>query len=202
MTYVNPVTGMLSSHLFDRHLFVPAYTNIHLYQPDPDSLVGSVATVLLTDYTGHLTGYQQYRPDITCKKTNDSKLARYFTYVPRGTIGVWGLERFNPDKKDIYIVEGTFKAATLHCLGYNAIAVLTNKPKQHRHDLERLRLLGYNLIAIGDSDKAGEALVDYIDSINGAEVGFITSKDLDEYDWPDIVDILAHYQDRRRLDGY
>ena len=92
--------------------------------------INNIVTFYLFNYTGKITGYQQYRPDRMSKKVNDPKEGRYFTYLPREVDGMFGLEQLDHSKRDIYIVEGVFKAANLHRLGYNSIAVLTSTPKR------------------------------------------------------------------------
>lgn len=130
-------------------------------------------------------GYQAYRPDMTDKKINDPKLSRYFTYLPSGVDGVFGLECIDETRRDIYIVEGVFKAGILHRLGYNAIAVLTNHPKRLKPWFKILRAR-FNLIAIGDNDNAGKKLVTTLGN------GFQSPKDLDEMTDQEIVNLLEN----------
>lgn len=65
-----------------------------------------------------------------------------------------------------------FKAATLHSIGYNALAVLTANPLKMD---ELFWLLGFShtVVAIGDNDAAGAQLVKLVG------LGFL-SDDLDE----------------------
>lgn len=142
-----------------------------------------VATFPLYNGSCNWVGYQEYRPLFTSKKNNDPKEGRYYTYLPSGVDGVFGLETLDHDKKTIYIVEGVFKAANLHRLGYNAIATLSNHPKRMR---SWFKVLGanFNLVAIGDNDKAGEKLVKFIGR------GACSPKDIDEMSDSEIEEFL------------
>jgi hypothetical protein len=103
---------------------------------------------------------------------NLPKEARYFTYCQRQTTACWGIETLDPNKKDLFIVEGVFKASALHMLGHNALALLTSNPKPMK---SWLHTLPYNLIGIGDADKAGKGMMKI------AGKGFQSELDLDEY---------------------
>lgn len=142
-----------------------------------------VATFPLYNGADRWVGYQEYRPHFTSKKNNDPKEGRYYTYLPSGVDGVFGLEALNHDQKTIYVVEGVFKAAVLHRLGYNAIATLSSHPK--RMD-SWFTILGANfdLVAIGDPDKAGEKLVKFVGR------GACSPKDLDEMSDTEIEEFL------------
>ena len=131
-------------------------------------------------------GYQVYRPNISYKKTNDPHNARYFTYLPNGIDGVFGLECLNDDKY-IFVVEGVFKASKLHKLGYNAIAVLSNNPKRLKSWFRILKATR-TLIAIGDNDDAGQKLVNFV------KKGFKSPIDLDEMDNYSIVSMIEEYK--------
>lgn len=156
----------LVKHLLTRHYDPSRYINQTLDQEN------NILTVYLSNLSGQLVGFQQYRPEQTSKKSNDPRESRYFTYSPRGVIAVWGLEVLSGSKKDLYVVEGIFKASSLHMLGLNAIAVLTSHPKAMK---SWLHTLPYNLIGIGDNDKAGQGI------ISACGKGFKLEKDLDEY---------------------
>ena len=143
-----------------------------------------IVSFYLYNGAGTVVGYQQYRPDKTSKKNNDPKESRYFTYLPSGVDGVFGLETLDINKKNIYIVEGIFKAAVLHRLGFNAIAVLTNAPKRLKPWFRILKA-NYNLIGIGDPDAAGQKLVNMVGK------GYTSPLDLDEMQDSDILDLLS-----------
>lgn len=156
----------LRQHLIERHFDPELYRNIVL--DDENQLL----TVYLNNLSGQFTGYQQYNPNSTDKRTNFKDEARYYTYRTDGHIAVWGLELLDPLKPVCLVVEGIFKAAVLHRLGFNAIAVLCNNPKQMR---SWFKVLPYRLFAIGDNDEAGLKLVNMIGE------GTRFEKDLDEY---------------------
>lgn len=145
-----------------------------------------MATFLLFDMTGRITGYQQYRPDSMQKKTNDQAAARYYTYVPRMVDAMFGLETVRVDSDPVIIVEGVFKATKLHSLGYTAIAVLTCDPKRLR-PLFRILRQARRLFAIGDPDSAGQKLV------NRTKAGFCSVADLDEMSDADVTERVELY---------
>ena len=149
-----------------------------------------IVTFLLFNGTGQLVGYQQYRPSQPSKqKKNDPKSGRYYTYLPKETDGVFGLDVLNHSDRTIYIVEGVFKAAVLHRLGYNSIAVLTSTPKRLKPWFKILRQT-WNLVAIGDPDDAGLKLVNTIKN------GFQSPLDLDEMTDEDIISLLGAVRNR------
>ena len=145
-----------------------------------------IATWFLFDLTGRITGYQQYRPDSMQKKTNDPKDARYYTYVPKMTDAMFGLETVKIDSDPVIIVEGVFKATKLHKLGYAAIAVLTCDPKRQRPFFRILRQTR-RLFAVGDPDSAGQKLV------NRVKAGFCSVADLDEMSDADVTKRVERY---------
>lgn len=141
-------------------------------------------TFYLYNLSGQIVGYQRYRPDVSTKKiNNDEGESRYYTYLPSGVDGVFGLEQLNPQDRTIYIVEGIFKAAVLHRLGYNSIAVLSCHPKRLRPWFKIMKQT-WNLVAIGDPDDAGKKLV------NTLKRGFQSPYDLDEMNDEEIHQLL------------
>lgn len=144
-----------------------------------------VITFWLHNGVGDIVGYQQYRPSVEeKKKKNDPKSGRYFTYLKQDKDGVFGWDVVNRDDRTIYIVEGVFKAAVLHRLGFNAIAVLTSTPKRLKPWFRILRQT-WNLVAIGDNDDAGRKLVNIVGK------GLQSPVDLDEMLDEDILELLA-----------
>lgn len=137
-----------------------------------------IATFFLFDLTGRITGYQRYNPRSTDKKCNDPKLGRYYTYTPRGTDAIFGLE--TDDKRGpLFVCEAVFKQAAIRNAGFNAIATLGSDPKRLRPwfgIIEQTR----PLIGIGDNDPAGEKFV--------RRVGYGTTSptDLDEMGTEDV----------------
>lgn len=119
-----------------------------------------VATFLLFTLSGKLAGYQQYRPLSTEKsqrKGTPPKLLRYFIHQSKvdgkpDPLVLFGLEKLDIYKRDLYVVEGAFDAVALHNLGLNAVAVLCNNPVQLKNWLYNMQM---NTIAVVDGDKAG-----------------------------------------------
>ena len=159
---------------------------------DPDKYqlaldpVEGVVTYPLHNGSGKWVGYQAYRPDKTSKKMNDELECRYYTYLPSGVDGMFGIDQIDPTKRTIYIVEGVFKAAFLHRLGYNAIAVLTSHPKRLKPYF-RIMKQTWDLIAIGDNDPAGQKLV------NTVKKGFQSPVDIDEMSDYAVIHMLQSY---------
>lgn len=141
------------------------------------------ACFYLYNLNGKIVGYQKYNPDLGKQKNNDPKDCRYYTYIPAGVDGVFGLDLLNKEDRTIYIVEGLFKAATLHRLGFNAVAVLTSTPKRLKPWF-RIMKATWNLVAIGDNDPAGEKLVRMVGN------GFTSPKDLDEMTDQEVYELL------------
>jgi hypothetical protein len=173
------MTVDLCKHLLSRNYDPSRYKNQVLDQVD------NILTVYLTNLSGQFVGFQQYRPEEQAKRLNDPRLSRYFTYSPRGVNACWGLETLDPSKKDLYLVEGIFKASTLHMLGYNALALLTSHPKPMK---SWLHTMNYNLVGIGDNDKAGCGI------IKVAGKGFKLDKDVDEYKLEDLYASLGEIE--------
>lgn len=165
----------LIKHLLTRNYDPSRYVNQVL------DLEDSVLTVYLPNLAGQLVGFQQYRPLVDSKRLNDARDARYFTYSQRGVNACWGLETLDPNKRDLFIVEGIFKASALHMLGYNALALLTANPKPMK---SWLRTLNHNLVGIGDGDSAGR----YMAKIAGQ--GFQSEIDLDEYSLDELHNLI------------
>lgn len=170
----------LIKHLLTRNYDPTRYVNQVL---DMDE---AVLTVYLTNLSGQFSGFQQYRPTVESKRLNDPRDARYFTYSQRGVNACWGLETLDRRKKDLFLVEGIFKASALHMLGYNALALLTANPKPMK---SWLHTLPYNLIGIGDNDKAGKGM------IRIAGKGFQSELDLDEYNLTDLKQLIDHWRE-------
>ena len=156
----------LLKHLLSRNYDPSRYRNQVLDMSD------NVLTVYLSNLSGQFVGFQQYRPEVESKRLNDPREARYFTYSQRGVNACWGIETLDRSKPDLYLVEGIFKASALHMLGYNAFALLTANPKPMK---SWLHTLPFNLIGVGDGDKAGAGMVRI------AGKGFQSELDLDEY---------------------
>lgn len=148
------------------------YLNLDLHRPIIDEVEG-IATFYLWNFSGQMVGYQQYRPFVLEKKTNDPRSSRYFTCVKQPTIAVWGLESFYLRDDVLFLTEGVFDAARLTYLGYPALALLSCDPK--RDTKNWLRMLNRRVIAVCDNDAngSGRKLARF-----GDEAYFLESKDL------------------------
>lgn len=155
----------LLKHLLQRNYDPSRYKNQVL------DCRNSILSVYLTNLCGQFVGFQQYRPLVSDKRTNNASEGRYFTFSQRGVNACWGVETLDPIKKDLYIVEGIFKASALHMIGENALALLTSRPVPMQ---SWLHTLPYNVIGIGDNDKAGKGMIEI------AGQGFQSPVDLDE----------------------
>jgi hypothetical protein len=121
-----------------------------------------VATFMLFGVRGFiendnkLLGYQAYRHDVLEKRRNTTD-SRYYTHHRRCNIiddtVVFGLELLEKNAKTLFITEGIFEAATLHRLGYNAIAILTSAPNKRMR--KYIPMLADKSVWCGDSDAAG-----------------------------------------------
>jgi len=142
------------------------------------SCAEDVATFGLWDFSGRFVGYQNYRPfaDRNCKNVKE---ARYFTYLPKKVNGYFGLESLK-QPGTVYIVEGVFKAAKLHRLGFASIALMGSETRQH---LSQLNLMRRRYVGIGDNDAAGEKFARNLK-------GFTSPRDLDEMSDQEVLDLL------------
>jgi len=134
----------VAKHLEDRHVADGLYS---VYTDE----VEGVATFLLRDGIGALTGYQQYRPDAGKEKKNHPREGRYFTYKTAGRIAVFGMETFGWSRP-LFITEGIFDCVRLHNEGLSSLALLSNDPKGLRQWLWTLQRPIY---AVCDSGSPG-----------------------------------------------
>lgn len=139
-------------HLMSRHLKPNLYPGITIEQ--------DTVTFLLWNLSGQLVGYQQYRPRGDKTIDMDREFSKYYPYIRKAALAVWGLERLNLENRIVFIVEGIFKACRFHNYHLNALAVLCNDPMPLA---EWLRVMGYAVIAICDGDQAGKKLAKYGD---------------------------------------
>lgn len=138
-------------HLIKRNVDLDLHEHLFIDEEE------RVATFLLTNGAGHITGYQQqYRPDATKEKRNNPKEGRYFTYRTKSTIAFFGFESMFFRDDVLFITEGIFDAVRLTKLGQPAIAVLSNDPDTDMRNY--LSCLNRKVIAVCDSGKAGEKL--------------------------------------------
>lgn len=165
----------MKDHLLSRNYDSNLYVNQVIDEEN------KILTVYLNNLSGQFVGFQQYRSTVLDKKTNNAFEGRYFTHCQRGVTAVWGLETLDPNKKNLFIVEGIFKASSLHMLGFNALAVLTSNPRAMK---SWLHTLNHRLIGIGDNDEAGKGM----QKIAGE--GFRSELDLDEYSQEELLALL------------
>lgn len=114
-----------------------------------------VATFLLFNLSGQIVGYQNYRWYAEKVRNNDPRESKYFTYMKKDALCVWGMESFNFRPDVLFLTEGIFDAVQLHNIGLPAVAVLSNNPKQLR---PWLKTLARHVVAVCDGDKAGRSL--------------------------------------------
>jgi len=158
-------------HLKDRGMMTFLY---------PDLSVGEgVVSFPLYDFGGRWVGYQDYRPfaERNCRNVRE---ARYFTYLPRTVNGYFGVQSLAHSTGKFYVVEGVFKAAKLHRLGYPALALMGSETRQHK---SQLNLLGRPYVGIGDNDSAGRKFA-------RALRGFTSPTDLDEMTNKQVLEML------------
>ena len=157
--------------------------NLSLY---PSSIIITEDYIYFIIYNllGQFEGYQRYNPLSLNKSTKD--LPRYYTYYNKEKVNpVWGVETLNPLIKDLYIVEGVFKATKLHNLGFNSLCIFGNSINACKSFLNSLH---YNLIAIGDNDKGGLNLIKEIGK------GFQSPQDLDEMSDDDVLNLIKGFK--------
>lgn len=107
---------MINEHLRQRGFNPALYSNCCI------DTVDNVLTVYMYTATGAITGFQQYRPNADKLKANNPRDGRYYTYIAKGNIPMWGVESLAYSAERVYVVEGIFDACRLHNLGVPAIA--------------------------------------------------------------------------------
>lgn len=127
-----------------------------------------VAVFWLTDFSGKITGFHQYRPAGNKKVPNCLIKSKYANYIPKGETALLGVESLvNPGP--VILVSGLFKAATLHRLGYAALHVSGTSYKVLK---PQLYALARPFFAVGDLDDEGAQFV--------RRYGGFQSQDFDE----------------------
>lgn len=137
-------------HLIERHMQPESYTS---FVDERER----VASFMLYDLSGRLTGFQQYRPDADKTKSNHPRESRYFTYATKGKTPVFGMETFDWTNH-LFIVEGIFDAVRLHNYGHSAIALLSNNTKSLRN---WLWMLNRPIFAVCDGGETGKHLIKF-----------------------------------------
>jgi hypothetical protein len=135
------------------------------------------ATFPLWNLSGHLVGYQTYRPNGEKVQKNDLK-GRYYTYRNKDAVSVWGLESWDLSKT-LFVVEGIFNATRLTSMGYSCVALLSNNPnKSTKRWLWTIRQMRH-VVAVCDPGAGGkylkslghEYVVCDVDEANGVDLG-------------------------------
>lgn len=160
-------------HLRDRGMNVDLYPGF--------GHEGEIAQFPLRNFAGHMTGFIQYRPGASKAPQNNPKDGRYYTFITKNQIGVFGLESIAFTNR-IYLVGGMFKASTLHRLGFTALHVSSVAPKILRQQLD---LLGRPVTAIGDNDDEGRQFA-------ARWGGFTSPMDIDEMSDEKVLECLKN----------
>jgi hypothetical protein len=151
----------------------------HYLYPDM-GIDKNVVVFSLYNFGGKRTGSLYYRPNAPKNVRNDEK-GKYYTYITKGEVGVFGLESIN-FSREIILVSGVFKATALHMLGYTALHVSSVSPRVLR---AQLSLLGRPYFAIGDNDAEGAEFV-------RRWGGFQSPVDVDEMSFLEIEEMLLN----------
>lgn len=144
--------SQMREHLESRNM------NLDLHKP---CLSAEVATFLLYNLSGQIVGYQRYNPSFPSASPGDGRQSnlrdrRYYNYVMKSQIGIFGLESFHLNVPCVFVTEGVFDACRLTQRGACAVAVLTNNPSSSMRNM--LMCLGKPLVAVCDGDRSGVKL--------------------------------------------
>jgi hypothetical protein len=139
----------LKGHLQKRNLQIERYPYVTI---DDEN---EVVVFRLWNLSGQMVGYQQYRPWGSKSEHNSPKEGKYFTYISPGQLGYWGSETLEYKPGILFLCEGIFDACRIHNYNLPAIACLSNNPTQL---IPWLKILGRRVIAVPDTDSAGEKL--------------------------------------------
>lgn len=159
------------------------HVDLSLYSIALDDVEG-VATFMLYDLSGAVTGYQQYRPDAGKERKNHPREGRYYTYKSAGRTAVFGLETWSWSRA-LFITEGIFDCVRLHNEGLAAIATLSNDPKHLRTWLWAIQR---PIFAVCDSGSAGIKMAKFADRHYVCEDG-----DLGSMTGEQVADVVAHF---------
>lgn len=166
----------IHQHLLDRH-FTDEEINKSGVIINEDECV---ATFLLYNALGEITGYQEYRPFLSKNKNNIRLESRYFSYMTKEKPSYWGQHSLNVERGVLYITEGIMDAARLTSKGYQAVAVLSNDPKK-LYDQIKIWKARYLVIALVDNDHGGKFLAKYADMFHvmQSDVGDSSEEELE-----------------------
>lgn len=112
-----------------------------------------VVTFYIYNLSGQIIGFQKYQWDKPkrSKELKPSEL-KYFSHITNKSIALFGLQYFDKNQKNIYLVEGVWDAITLIARGYNALAVLSNNSNKLKN---WLYTMPYDFLPVCDGDSAG-----------------------------------------------
>lgn len=119
-----------------------------------------VVTFPLWNLSGQMVGYQQYNWRMPKSRGNNPKEQKYYTHLPKGTIGVYGLDLLEEGYLGtIFLVEGIWEAFMGMCFGIPCIAVLgvgrKGVSKQTKLWLDTLPNV---IVPLCQADEAGKGL--------------------------------------------
>ena len=177
----------MAAHLLNRNCCFQFYD--HLYTD------GEVVDFQLFSVEGKHTGFLRYNPDPKAGKKPHFELQRYKPVVSHGEVGFWGLETMDLVRNNsIVFVEGIFKAAALHKIGYNAIAVLGSDPRRVMNEFEHIKC---DKFAIGDNDDAGRKFNKWAAKCGATPL--VVERDLDEYNSLELMEVLSCLIKKRKV---
>lgn len=117
-----------------------------------------IITFPLWNLSGQLIGYQAYnwRGDKNLRKGYNPREQKYFTRLPKGSDGVFGLDLIPEGYQGpIYLVEGVWEALAGHNHGLKCLAVLGCNPKSMKKWLDTIP---NDVIVLAQPDSAGQKL--------------------------------------------
>jgi len=122
-----------------------------------------VVTFNLWNLSGGLVGYQEYKWSKPKTRGNHPRDQKYFTYLPKETIGVYGLHLVPEGYLGVlYLVEGIWEAIAGWSEGYPCIAVLGCNPKSYKN---WLNCLPNKIVPLCQPDEAGKKLASFGNAI-------------------------------------
>lgn len=175
------LTSSIKDHLIERHVDFHVHRFIYISEEE------RIATFLLTNGCGTISGFQQYRPDSDKTRHNDPRDGRYFTYRMKSNMSFFGYESMRYREDILFVTEGIFDAVRLTKYRQPAIALLSNDPSQDVRNY--LSCVSRKIIAVCDSGKPGEKLKKV-----GDEVITLDEGDLGDASEEFVRSIVEHYK--------
>lgn len=118
-----------------------------------------VVTFPLWNLSGELLGYQEYKWNKPKTRGNHPKDQKYFTYLPKETIGLYGLQLLPEGYKGtIYLVEGIWEVIMGWAYNIPCIAMLGSDNKQA---MNWVKSLPNKVRPLCQPDKAGKKLAKF-----------------------------------------